>query len=138
MPSRFPRFEDGDPLEPWIINMILDELERLGQLSGSGLIGVDNASGDGPPTIVDYRDDGGAILPAQLTSTLAAGTIVAPTTGTMTLLAATGTGGALTTTGGTPGVTVRNTLNFSATLASGTHIWVAYYSGAYYLIQASC
>lgn len=137
MPNKFPMLKDGDVLTPKILNDIHAELNRWRGMTGTGLIDVDGADQTSSPTIVDNRKDGG-LVPAILSNNLASGTTTTPTTSTMTLLVGTGTSGGFTTTGGTTGVTVHNTLTFSATITGGTHIWVAPYGGRYYLIQASC
>lgn len=136
MPSKFPRLKDGDELTPRVFNLIFQELERWRQMSGSGGIGVDNADGNVPPQIVDQRAPG--LIPAQLTASLATGTIASPTSATMTLLALSSGGPALSTTAGITGFTVYNFWPLSSTIASGTNILVFRWAGYYYLAQVGC
>lgn len=136
MARDFPRLKVGDELRIWHLEIIYDELRRWRKLSGSGMISVDNADGIAPPILVDLRSSG--IAPAKLTSSLATGTIASPATATMTLLDRTGTGGALTDTGGRAGVNVYNTWALSSSLASGTQIVVYRFASEWYLLQASC
>lgn len=136
MSSKFPRMKDGDELTPRIFNIIFDELDRLRGMTGTGMISVDGAGGPSPPRIVDHR--GSVVIPAQLTASLATGTIASPTSATVTLLGLTGTVAALTVSGGTTGLTVYNTWALSSTLASGTNIFMTSYAGRYYLLQAAC
>lgn len=136
MPSKFPRFKSGDALTPKIMNMIFQELDRWRQLSGSGFIGVDGADSNSAPRIADLRQ--AAWVPASLTGTLATGTPGGPTNATATLYApSTSATAALTIAGGTS-ITVYNTLPLTASLTSGTQIWVASYNNFWYLAQAGC
>lgn len=137
MASRYPRYKAGDPFTPSIINFIFSELERWSNLRGDGVINVNGADevGGGAPRLTFHPED--ALLPAQLTASLATGTIASPTSAAATLLVSTGTGAALTTTGGSS-VTVYNTWTLTASLASGTQILVYINGGLYYLAQAAC
>jgi hypothetical protein len=135
MAKRFPRFEDGDELQPWILNMIFEELDRWREMSATGGLGVDNADGSGPPVICDYRDD--AVVPAQLTAPLATGTIASPSSATMTLLVGTRTGAGLAATG-KAGVTIYNFWPLAAPLTSGTNILAFSFAGKLYLLQVGC
>jgi hypothetical protein len=137
MASRYPRYKAGDPFTPSIINMIMTELERWSNLSGSNGLDVSYADdvGGSPPTIT--ASPPGALLPAQLTATLATGTKASPTSAAATLLVSTGTGAALTTTGGAA-ITVYNTMKLSASLTSGMQIQVYTFNGLYYLNQVEC
>lgn len=47
---QLPRLKDGDELEPWHLNVIYAELERLNKMRGSGSIVVQNR--DGGPLIM--------------------------------------------------------------------------------------
>ena len=37
----FPELKDGDQLEPWMLNVIYDELRRWRKLKGSGVVDVE-------------------------------------------------------------------------------------------------
>jgi hypothetical protein len=133
MPRDFTLMEDGDELTIDHINVIYQELTRWRKLVGSGAIHVDDADGEGPPTIVDLRMR--SISPATLTASLAAGSLASPTTAAGTLLLPTGTSGALTATGGRS-ITIYNAS--TTAVASGKFCWVALVFGSYYLVSADC
>ena len=133
MPKAFELMEDGDELTIDHINVIYQELLRWRRLTGSGSIGVDNADGEGPPAIIDYRMK--SLRPAKLTASLSAGSLASPTTAAGTLLVPTGSSGAYTATGGTS-VTVYN-LSTTA-VASGKFCWVTQANSKYYLVSADC
>lgn len=52
MPRDFPEIRDGDPIEPWHLNIVYRELRRLRKMRGGGTITVQNADGTLPPLIV--------------------------------------------------------------------------------------
>jgi hypothetical protein len=135
MPRKGLRFKDGDRFEPWILNAILQEQDRWRGLTGSGMVHVDGADGESSPTIVDYRTSTG-LIPAQLTSGIAAGSIAAPATAAGTLLVPSGTGGGFTTTGGLA-VTIYN-IYATAVTGSNKTCWLTYTNGLYYLVVADC
>jgi hypothetical protein len=98
MAKRFPRVKDGDVFEPYLLNLVYDELDRWRDLTGTGLIGVDGADGDTPPTIVDYRDDSGTALAKSGGSGIPALSGSTPGSGTVTLYSFNGTTLSATTT----------------------------------------
>jgi hypothetical protein len=51
----FPKFRDGDPLEPWHLNLIFRELERWRKLTGQGPLVVRH--GDSPTIELLQADD---------------------------------------------------------------------------------
>jgi hypothetical protein len=135
MARDFPDLKVGDELRIWHLRIIYDELNRWRKMRGAGLVDVDGADGTSPPTIVGYAASG--LVPAQLTASLATGTIASPTSAAATLLVSTGSGAALTATGGSS-ITVNNTLPLTSPLASGTQVWVTVLNGLWYLMQAGC
>lgn len=53
MPTDLPRFRDGDALEPYVINAIVDELARWRKLTVAPPLAAEGIDGDGPPTLAD-------------------------------------------------------------------------------------
>lgn len=75
------RVSRGDPITADAYNSLVDEVVRLGKLSGAAPIEVSHLPG-GPVVRLVADDDWGE---GQLTSTLARGTIGTPTSATMLL-----------------------------------------------------
>jgi hypothetical protein len=134
MARDFPDLKVGDELRIWHLRIIYDELRRWRKMRGAGLVDVDDADGTSPPTIVGYAASG--LIPAQLTSGIAAGSLASPATAAGTLLVPTGTSGGLTATGGAA-ITI---INIYATAVTGSNktCWVSQLRGFYYLIVADC
>lgn len=133
MAREFKHVKVGDELRCEHINAIYDELNRWRRMKGAGLVDVDGADGTSPPTIVGHA--AGGLLPAQLTSGIAAGSIASPTTASGTLLVPAGTLGGFTATGGAS-ITITN---IYATAVTGSKTcWVAPRAGRFYLVVADC
>jgi hypothetical protein len=135
MARDFPDLKVHDELRCWHLNIVYQELRRWRRARGAGLVEVVGADGSSPPVIVGHAF--AALVPAELTATLATGTKSSPTSAAATLLVPTGTGAALTTTGGTS-ITVYNTMKMSSSLTSGMQIQVYIFNGLYYLHQSEC
>jgi hypothetical protein len=133
MPTKFPKVQDGDELQPWMLNILYREAERWRKLKGSGLVNVAGVDSDSPPTIALQTLDPG--IPANSGSGFAAGSPGSPSSATVTLYTHTGSGAALDTSRNFQ-VTAYST--FGTAIGANKTIWLTQMNDFYYVYQVDC
>lgn len=135
MPGDFPTLGDGDALQPWHLNVIYRELERLRKMTAAAPLAIDNAdSAFDPPTFMTFAVD--QVVPVKLDgSGIAAGSAFSPSPGTVSLLY-TASGGADFTSSSANTETMYNI--YGTAVGANKVCWAVWYNGLLYLLVGDC
>jgi hypothetical protein len=129
----FPKVKDGDAITPLHFNLIYRELERLRKLTAAAPLSLDNIDSDNVPSLAWLGAD--ELVPVQLTSALAAGSIGTPGSATCNVLLDQSTGPGFTSTGAAT-ETIYNC--YATAIASGKYGWGKYRGGTLYAVVFDC
>jgi hypothetical protein len=74
MPRDFPRLKAGDVVQPWLFNVIFDELRRWRKLSGTGDVTVSGANTSTIPPVISITTAQASQCVAKITTEVAKAT----------------------------------------------------------------